>query len=140
MTLYQALVVQWLTEREDCSQRATAGRYFSRYDKEGVQHKKKSHYKGTGGTQAEGIALREQAMKVLYQNNRFFFFDPSGVERTPENCTDCKHAKQTISGKQCNLEMRIDWILYTKTKSAMMIANHPIPKKGILEHCKLKRK
>lgn len=60
MTLFQARFIQYLT-LNGCSLRATAGYYYSRYNKRLPFDK----YDGVAGSQIDGILLREEAIRFL---------------------------------------------------------------------------
>ena len=66
MTRFQARYIQYLT-LIGYSLRATAGNYYGRYNKDGSNKGLPNNYKGFGGNQMDGIALRERAIEKLLE-------------------------------------------------------------------------
>lgn len=71
MTKFQALFVLWLRHEkfQSCSWRALAAHYYNRYNRDGTVKDIKDRVKFEGctfgGNQLEGIALEEEAFKIL---------------------------------------------------------------------------
>ncbi len=67
LTLFQARYIQWLT-LIGCSLRATAGNFYSRYKSDLSQKINPTIYEGFGGSQLDGIFLRESTIEKTTMN------------------------------------------------------------------------